>query len=361
MGFTDVAWESRSTEQLAGDLTTGPGPMSVGQAGAAWVRVANQLATIAEQYDAVVVQFRSASVGSGSDAAASKLDEYGRWLQAVSLSAAGNGQRAEEASAAYGAAVIAMPDVSEAAQTRVAQDVMASLAAYDGAVLLGRFAELDESSAADQGSASAVMYQYEDACSALAAPWDQPLSPEVADGTAADSTPHNGGADEGTEGSGTGATMAAPVPPPLAPFRVATVKRDGDGRPLVKAASSFPGSGGGAGPSGGYGPLAAMGRGSGGRDHESSLETQTLDGGGEASTGLSGANAVWLPATQQSDAPFTISSVSWNPGSAVFDGLAVPDAPEQPMYADEPGRTLEQVSQRWVSPPVIGVDKGLSL
>ena len=35
MGFTDVAWESRSTEQLARDLTEGPGPASVGGAGAA--------------------------------------------------------------------------------------------------------------------------------------------------------------------------------------------------------------------------------------------------------------------------------------------------------------------------------------
>jgi PPE-repeat protein len=53
MGFTNVAWESRSTEQLARDLTDGPGPMSVAQAGAAWERVADELASVSEEFDAV--------------------------------------------------------------------------------------------------------------------------------------------------------------------------------------------------------------------------------------------------------------------------------------------------------------------
>jgi hypothetical protein len=363
MGFTNVAWESRSTEQLARDLTAGAGPTSVGQAGAAWVRVADELANISEQYDALVAQFKTSFVSVGADAAASKLDEFGGWLQAASLSAAGNGQRAEEANAAYGAAVIAMPSVSQAVEARTAQDVMASLAAYDGAVLTGRFAELDDSVSADQGSAAAVMYQYEDACTALAAPWDQPASPDVIKGTAAPAAQRDAGAAGTADGRGTGATVPAPPPPPLAAFRVAAVKLDGDRKGPSKAVTAVAstGSGGGAGMAGGYGPLGAMGRGSNSRAYESSLETGTLEGGGEASTGLSDSNSSWLPATQQSDAPFTVSSVSWSPSSAVFDELAVPDAPDQTSYADEPESTLEQVSQRWVSPPVIGADKGLTL
>ena len=60
------------------------------------------------------------------------VEEFGRWLQAVSLSAAGNGERAEEAAVANGVAVMAMPNVSEAVEDRTAHDVMDSLAAYNG-------------------------------------------------------------------------------------------------------------------------------------------------------------------------------------------------------------------------------------
>src|SRR4051794_7359359 len=101
MGFTNVAWESRSTEQLARDLTEGAGPTSVGQAGGAWVRVADELARISAEYDAMVEKVKGAFMGQGGDAAARKLAEFGQWLQAASLSAAGNGERAEEAAVAY--------------------------------------------------------------------------------------------------------------------------------------------------------------------------------------------------------------------------------------------------------------------
>ena len=105
----------------------------------------------------------------------------------------------------------------------------------------------------------------------------------------------------------------------------------------------------------------AHGRGDNNREHESSLPAATLAGGGEPGAGLSDTGGSWLPAAQQSDAPFTVSNVSWGPNTSVFDELVVPEGPEAPGFADEPERTLEQVSDRWVAPPVIGVDKGLSI
>ena len=107
-------------------------------------------------------------------------------------------------------------------------------------------------------------------------------------------------------------------------------------------------------------PALARG-GSGNREHESSLPAATLDGSGEASAELVRYRGVVAACTEQSDAPFTVSSVSWGPSTSVFDELASPDRPVAPAYADEPERTLEQVSSRWVAPPVIGVDKGLTL
>ena len=365
MGFTDVAWESRSTERLARDLTEGPGPMSVGRAGVAWVRVGNELASVCEEYDRVVEKIKGSFVSQGADAAARKLEEFGRWLQAVSLSAAGNGERAEEAAVANSVAVLAMPSVSEAVEARTSRDVMASLAAYNGAILDGRFAEFDEAVTADQANASAVMYQYEEACGAMAAPWGQPLAPEVSNGAALKAERDAKAAGQGAGGAGGGAGRAGGgagmAPVPLAPFRASEVKSSGE--PTV---SDGVGSGGGASGmggmgGGGYGPMAALGRGHNSREHQSSVLAGTLDGGGEPGAGLSQTDASWLPAAQQSDASFMVSNVSWGPNTSVFDELAVPDGPEALPYADEPQRTLEQVSDRWVSPPVIGADKGLTL
>jgi hypothetical protein len=368
MGFTDVAWESRSTEQLARDLTEGPGPRSVGQAGAAWVRMANELASVSEEYDKIVEKIKTSFASKGADAAVGKIEEFGRWLQAVSLSAAGNGERAEEAAVANGVAVMAMPNVSEAVEEQTAHDIMDSLAAYNGAILNGRFAELDEAATGKQATAAAIMYQYEESCSPIAAPWDQPLPPDVCNGAALESERHakeaGDGSGSGGAHGGTGGSAVAPIPAPLTPFRAKGVKSSGDSKALEQigsgaSASAGPGA---AGMGGGYGPMAALARGgSGNSEHESSLPAATLDGSGEASASLSDTGSSWLPATEQSDAPFTVSNVSWGPSTSVFDELASPDQPVAPAYADEPERTLEQVSSRWVAPPVIGVDKGLTL
>ena len=93
MGFTNVVWESRSVEQLARDLTDGPGPGSVGEAGAAWVRVANELARVSTDFDAIVERFKASWDSGGSDAVSQKLVEFGRWIQSLALNAAGNGQK----------------------------------------------------------------------------------------------------------------------------------------------------------------------------------------------------------------------------------------------------------------------------
>ncbi|MBX9639681.1 MAG: PPE family protein, partial [Mycobacteriaceae bacterium] len=109
MGFTNVVWESRSTEQLARDLTEGPGPSSVGAAGAAWIRVANEFARISADYDRLVESLRGSWESNASEAAVRKLEAFGKWLQAASLSAAANGRRAEEAAVANTVAILSMP------------------------------------------------------------------------------------------------------------------------------------------------------------------------------------------------------------------------------------------------------------
>lgn len=363
MGFTNVAWESRSAEQLARDLTDGPGPMSVGESGAAWVRLADEWASISEEYDKVVEKIKGSFASQGADQAARKLEEFGKWLQSVSLSAAANGERAEEAAVAYSVAVLAMPTVSEAVEARTTHDIMASLAAYNGAILNGQFAEFDQSVTAHQATSSAAMYQYEQACAEIAAPWEQPIPPEVCSGAALEAERDAKGAGEAKSGgampNGTGGAGTAVAPPPLAPFRAGQVKSTGNSK-ASRHAELTSGTSGAAPMGGGYGPMAALGRGNSAREHQPSLAA-TLDGGGEPGAGLSSTDSSWLPATQQSDVPFTVSHVSWGPSTSVFDQLPEPVEPEPPQFADAPQPTLEQVSDRWVSPPVIGVDKRLTL
>jgi hypothetical protein len=361
VGFTDVVWASRSTEQLARDLTEGPGPASVGGAGAAWVRVANEFANISGDFDKLVTRLKTVWDSQASHAAAQRLEEFGKWLQAVSLNAAANGQRAEEAAVANTVAVLAMPSVSEAIEARTAQDMMASLAAYNGAVLTGNFAEFDEAATADQANAAAVMTQYEDAVSHLAQPWEQPAPPQVSKGNALNAE-QTGGAEGGGGSAAGGATGAAPAIP-LAPMTAAEVKSSADPKSLQKTGFASAGGSGAAAGMGGtpYGPMGAMGRGDHRGDYESTQPAATLDGAGEHGAGVSDSGQPWLPAAEQNDSPFMVSNVSWGPDTAVFDELGAPDGPQPEGFADEPGPTLEQVDNSWVSPPVIGVDRELKL
>ncbi|KAA0096626.1 PPE domain-containing protein [Mycolicibacterium sp. P1-18] len=361
MGFTNVAWESRSTEQLARDLTEGPGPTPAGQAGASWVRVANELAAVSEDYQKLADRLTGAFESGSADAVIGRMQDFGNWLRATSLSAAGNGQRAEDAAVAHSVAILAMPTVSEVVEAQTTRDVMASLAAYNGAILNGRFAEFDDAADADQANAAAVMQQYEDACSDFAAPWDQPPPPDTSNGSAraaerAAQAAHDLGSGVGGGGVGGGAFVAPPAP--LGAFRVSEAKSSGETRhPSGGAAvsSTSAAAGTGMGGMGGYGPMAAgMGRGDNSREHESALGTDALAGGGEPEAGLADGGAHWLPATATSDAPLLVSNVSWGPTNSALDGLVLPSEPAVPGYADPPDTTLEQVSDHWVTAPVIG-------
>jgi hypothetical protein len=358
MGFTNVAWESRSTEQLARDLTEGPGPTPAGQAGAGWVRVANELAAVAEDYQKLADQLTGAFTSGGADAVVRRLHEFGDWLRAMSLSAAGNGQRAEGAAVAHSVAILAMPTVSEAVELQTTRDVMASLAAYNGAILNGRFAEFDEAADADQADAAAVMQTYEDSCSELAEPWNQPPPPDVSNGSArAAEFETRATGDTGTGHAGTGVGEVAVPPAPLGAFKVRETKSSGQNRHSVAGAGSgtSAGTGTGMGGMGGYGPMAAGAvRGDNSREHEPALVTDALAGGGERAAGLADGGTNWLPATATTDTPTLVSKVSWGPTSSAFDGLVVPPEPEVPDHAGPLESTLEQVSEHWVTPPVIG-------
>jgi hypothetical protein len=357
MGFTGVVWEARSTEQLARDLTTGPGPGSLGEAGASWVRVANAYSSAADDYKKLLDQISSSWQSEGSESVVTRLESLGEWLAATALNAAANGQRAEEVAVANTVAILAMPTVSEVVEAKASHDMMSSLAAYNGAVLTGTFAEFDAAAASEQASAAAVMEQYESAAESLATPWEEPLPPDVTNGEAlkAEKAAKEAARSGGGRGGGGGAGAA---PRQLSPWVGQPVKSSGESK-AIKPVSFTSASGGTSGMGGGgYGPMGGMGaRGNNeNREHESVSPAAPLAGGGEASASESGPDT-WLPATQQNDAPFTVSNVSWGANTAIFDELVAPVESNEPVFEDEPERALEKVSDRWVAPPVIGGDR----
>jgi hypothetical protein len=358
MGFTNVVWESRSTEQLARDLTHGPGPASVGEAGAAWIRVANEFAKISADYDKLLELLRTSWDSHTTDAAAGKLEAFGKWLQAASVGAAENGRRIEEAAVANTTAILSMPSVSEALEAKASQEMMASLNAYNGAILNGSFAHFDEAATASQADAAAVMTRYEDAAAEMATPWDQPLPPQVANGNALKAE-KDGKSKGGSKGAGGGGG----APRQLNPMTANMVKASSDAKDVkqTKYSSGAGGSNGGMGRGAGYGPMGGHGRSNSDREHESIRPASSLEGGGEPGAGVSDAGQSWLPAAQQNDSPFTVSNVSWGPNTAIFDELAAPEPAPAEGFADEPERTLQQVSDRWVSPPVIGAEHEATL
>jgi hypothetical protein len=147
------------------------------------------------------------------------------------------------------------------------------------------------------------------------------------------------------------------------PMTANEVKSTADPKNLQKTGFASAGGSGAAGGTAGapYAPMGAMGRGDHRSDYESTQPAAALEGAGEPGAGLSDSGQPWLPAAEQADSPFMVSNVSWGPDTAVFDELAAPEGPQPEGFADEPERTLEQVDNSWVAPPVIGVDRELKL
>ncbi|ORA36237.1 PPE domain-containing protein [Mycobacterium aquaticum] len=355
MGYTGVVWVSRSAEQLARDLTDGPGPSSVGDAGAAWERVATGFAAAADEYAELLDRIRTSWDSAHTPAVLTRLQQLGDWLRATALNAAANGQRAEEAAVAATTAIMSMPSVSEAVEAQAQRDMMASLAAYNGAVLSGQFAEFDAAATSAEADAAAVMHQYEDATVSLATAWDEPPPPSVVHGGHAGSDPKadaaTGAAGGGApgHGGGGGTAPAAPIMP-LSPRTARDVagSKEIQSSPRVTAVSAASASGYAGAP---YAPMAGMARGyDGGRDYESQRPPEVLEGGGEASAGLSAAPASWLPAAQVNHEPIFLQTTG--PDTTFFDGLV--DPVPQTDTPDESPPALEQVADRWVAPAVIG-------
>ncbi|SEH50602.1 PPE family protein [Mycolicibacterium rutilum] len=133
--------------QVVRDLTRGQGPGSLARACAAWDLIADEMASVADDYDAAVAELMRSLARTGADATALTLERFSRWLREISLCAAATAHRAERASIAHSVAVLALPAGSA------------------------------EGSEADDRHATQVMCEYRYACDVVTRPWRTPQPP----------------------------------------------------------------------------------------------------------------------------------------------------------------------------------------
>ena len=347
MGFTGVVWASRDLRRLALDLINGAGAGPMGEAGETWVTVARELASIAEDYRALLDDLGEAWSSGGSDTVRHKLEAFGKWLDAAALNAATNAQRAESAAVAHGVAVLAMPTVPESVKMQEALAIGGSLDGYPNGLMVGALGATDAAVQAATADAVAIMNSYENSVTPLAGSWGQPHPPNIAKSAAqkaADKAKAAGGAKPGggTGGAGVG---AGTVPAPLGAFNGRTVQASAkrEGARVVAASAGTTGTAGAP-----AGPMGAMGRaGNDEKEFESARPAASLSEAGEQRAPGSAS----LVAASHSG--FSVDSVSWGPQTSTFAGPGGQAVPEEIFEPDS--RQLEQASSDdWVSPSVIG-------
>lgn len=133
--------------QVARDLTGGCGPASLVRAEAAWELLAEEITSVANDYDAAVAQLKWSLARTGAGDTAVRLELFGRWLRELSLRAAATAHRAECASVAHSVAVLQM-------QSGFASE-----------------------SEGDDRAAAEVMRAYQQACRMATRPWRTPHPP----------------------------------------------------------------------------------------------------------------------------------------------------------------------------------------
>ncbi|MFF0491331.1 PPE domain-containing protein [Nocardia sp. NPDC004068] len=182
-GFTGVVWEAREAGKLATDLTTGPGPVPMAEAGAAWARLAAAFGAAVVEYEVILTALRGAWQSSASDAVHERITTLRDWLGDTAGAAANNSARAEAQAAAYELARLTMPNAGEIAALEAVQRSIEQIGTAMGAPIKAVAAATDTEADAAKATASRVMRTYEAATEPLATPWTHVDPPELTAGT----------------------------------------------------------------------------------------------------------------------------------------------------------------------------------
>ncbi|MBF6327522.1 PPE domain-containing protein [Nocardia transvalensis] len=183
-GFTGVVWEARPTEQLARDLTTGPGAVPMAEAAAAWTQLAASFGAAVIEYDRIINTVREAWRSEGSEMVLERITKLREWLMDAATAAGRNAAHAGGQATAHEVARMAMPHVAEIAALEAAKQAIEQVGAGLGAPLVGAAAQVDAQQDLAKAGAARVMRSYESAAAPLATPWEQQPPPVIASAAA---------------------------------------------------------------------------------------------------------------------------------------------------------------------------------
>lgn len=184
VSFTGVIWEARPTEQLARDLSTGPGAKPMADASAAWARLGASFGAAALEYDQIVARIRQSWSSDESEAVIERIARLRDWLGEAAAQAGRNATHAGSQAVAYEVAALAMPHVNDLAALENAKRGVEQAGAALGAPMVAAAAELDSEQGIAKANAARVMQSYESATAPLAMPWEHPHPPMIASGVA---------------------------------------------------------------------------------------------------------------------------------------------------------------------------------
>ncbi|MCM6776094.1 PPE family protein [Nocardia sp. CDC159] len=170
-GFTGVIWEAREAGRLAQDLTTGPGPVPMAEAGLAWARLAVGFGAAAIEYEQIIATLRGAWQSSASESVHQQVAKLRDWLADAAVAAGSNAAKAEAQAAAYELARLTMPNAAHIAAIEAVQRSIEQIGAAMGAPIKAVAAATDTEADAAKATASRVMRVYEAATEPLATPW----------------------------------------------------------------------------------------------------------------------------------------------------------------------------------------------
>ncbi|MEU7145825.1 PPE domain-containing protein [Nocardia sp. NPDC046473] len=182
-GFTGTVWDAVPAEQLAHELTTGPGVVPMAEAGFAYTALSARLSDAAMEYHSILSVVGNAWGSHSSQDALAQLAQLGAWLDASAAAARSNAATGAQQAAAYEIAQLTMPHVAEVSQAlHTAEDLIKG--SLLGGPLAGVLDSAEQQLDALREQAAQVMRTYEAASEQLATPWQPDPAPAVSDGAA---------------------------------------------------------------------------------------------------------------------------------------------------------------------------------
>ncbi|MEU0504993.1 PPE domain-containing protein [Nocardia sp. NPDC005998] len=183
-GFTGVVWEAREAGRLARELTTGPGPVPMAEAGASWSRLSLAFGAAVVEYQQILATLQNAWQSQGSNAVHERISKLRDWLADAAAQAANNATRAASQAATYEIARMAMPNTADIAILEVVQRSLEQIGTALGAPIKAVAATTETDADVAKAAASRVMRTYEAATEPLAEPWTQAPPPALTSGIA---------------------------------------------------------------------------------------------------------------------------------------------------------------------------------